>query len=95
LKYNNITEREKYYNELLSELSEVKTLEKGYKYGVASVLTLLYDWISEMKYRNIDTVSPKNMGRLLIDWIDSDEDVKKIFKRLTKNDSNQLKEKFY
>jgi len=37
------SEHNKYFYEILKELSEVKTLEKGYKFGIASVPTSLFE----------------------------------------------------
>lgn len=90
IQFKERTEFEKYNRELLDGLPEVQSLEKGYRFGVAYVLSSLNDWTERLINNGTKNLKPEEIRTAITEWMNSDTEIKVLTERFSK-DYNKMK----
>jgi hypothetical protein len=88
IKFNKETEHDKLWRELHSVLPEVKALNTGYKFGVASVVYSIHKWCDELKEMGLEP-TPDDIKNAYLDWISYDVEINQLFNRLLTADKEK------
>lgn len=74
-------EHDKIFHEIIQESKDVKLLAKSYKFGIASAITSLHEWLDSCDAIEIKELTTNDIRKAFDSWSD-DPELNELFLRL-------------
>lgn len=78
------SEHEKVQLEILNQLPEVNLINKSYKFGAASMLASIHNWLDELEKRKITSLNVSDVRKAFSGW-EEDEELGELVNRLKRD----------